>query len=376
MKLSRLIHYKNLLDDLSSFRSDVEVSKQVGQTLHTVANHDVQFTDLALELDQNYKNIVGSYRDFFGTVDKIKSELSAMIDSMEKKYFLESYRLYEEEMIHDTNDLILNRRFSLTKESLDYIHARIQLRSDWHHAGMIIRPGLESWVDLLVACDPLYLIDQDQELLEASMSRFNPQYRARLRPYIVKERTDDIILSKIPDGQFGFCLVYNFFNYKPLDVIKRYLSEIYNKLKPGGILALTFNDCDRAAGVELAERSFMCYTPGNLLIELMKSYGFEILVRYQMDASNCWIECTKPGTLTSYRGGQTLARIFVHEPILPIDNEQEKKYTEEELESLYQTAIDLNIDSPEMIRTAYSNRALEKLIKRKRKHERSLTGPS
>ena len=74
-------------------------------------------------------------------------------------------------------------------------------------------------------------------------------------------------------------------------------------------MAFTFNDCDRAGGVELVERHFMCYTPGSMIVALCESLGFEIQQRYQIDASNTWLELQRPGELTSLRGGQSLAKI-------------------------------------------------------------------
>ena len=117
-------------------------------------------------------------------------------------------------------------------------------------------------------------------------------------------------MPTIPDNQFGFCLAYNFFNYKPIEVIEVYLKEIHAKLKPGGTVALTFNDCDRSDGTELFERSFMCYTPGHALISRIESIGYEITYNFRTDSSNTWLEIKKPGELTSMRGGQSLAKIL------------------------------------------------------------------
>ena len=117
-------------------------------------------------------------------------------------------------------------------------------------------------------------------------------------------------MPTLPQGQFGFVLAYNFFNYKPLELIKRYMTEIYSKLRNGGILAFTFNNCDLAGGVANAERCFMCYTPGGLIRSLAESIGYEIHQYRQLDSANQWLEIRKPGKLTSLRGGQTLVTVL------------------------------------------------------------------
>jgi predicted methyltransferase len=113
----------------------------------------------------------------------------------------------------------------------------------------------------------------------------------------------------LPDNQFGFCLVYNFFNYKPQEIINQYLTEIYQKLKPGGVVAFTFNDCDHSGAAALAERSFMCYTPGRVVLAHAQAAGFQVRQRYRMNNSTTWIELQRPGQLTSLKGGQSLAKV-------------------------------------------------------------------
>ena len=73
---------------------------------------------------------------------------------------------------------------------------------------------------------------------------------------------------------------------------------------------MTFNNCDRAHGVALAERSFMCYGTATEIIKRAESYGFEIANLYDGQGDVSWLELRKPGTITSLRGGQTLAKII------------------------------------------------------------------
>ena len=101
----------------------------------------------------------------------------------------------------------------------------------------------------------------------------------------------------------------NFYHYKPIEIIKVYLAEIYNKLKPGGTVAFTFNNCDYASGVKLVERKFMCYTPGTLIMSWSNDIGYDLVQTYRIDSAFTWVELRKPGALSSLRGGQSLARI-------------------------------------------------------------------
>jgi hypothetical protein len=309
MKLSDIIAYRNQLDEATPLNGVLVAHDRLAPVLHTVKSNDIQLTHLVDRLSQDYKNVLGSIDHFERTIDDIKDEISYLIQQMEPAYLAESYRLYSQEMIHDTAEYILNRRIEITPDVAGYIAARIQAHGDWHHAGMIIHPGHEEWITYLVGHDPLYLVAPMPELLDPAVLRFNDQYQRRLRTYTVTESVDSPILEYLPNSQFGFCLVYNFFNYKPLEIVNQYLTEIYQKLKPGGVVAFTFNDCDHSGAAALAERNFMCYTPGRLVLAHAQALGFQVRQRYRMNSSTTWIELQRPGQLTSLRGGQSLAKV-------------------------------------------------------------------
>lgn len=309
-KLSVLVHYRNLLEQRRPQQVENIIRDIVGTSLHLVRDQSVQFTHLTDKLSEDYQNIHQSFDRYLHTVDAIVSQLNDEINKIEPKYFAESYRIYEHEFRNDQHDYVLNRRISLEEDKIEYLHARVRMHGDWKYPGMIIRPGLEPWIHDMVNCDPLYLLDQSPELLAPVLEQFNAQYQNRLRPYTIREYEQDQLLSFVPDTQFGFCLIYNFFNYKPFEVLKKYLAEVYSKLRPGGTLAFTFNDCDLRGGVELVERSFMCYTPGKMVMTLCESLGYTIEETARLDSCCTWVEIRKPGKLKTLRGGQTLARVI------------------------------------------------------------------
>jgi hypothetical protein len=76
---------------------------------------------------------------------------------------------------------------------------------------------------------------------------------------------------------------------------------------------MTFNDCDNEKAVRLAETYYACYTPGKMVREIASRIGYEIYFNWNDSVPTTWLELQKPGTLTSIRGGQALAKI-VHLP--------------------------------------------------------------
>lgn len=311
MKLSQLVAMRNALDQYDIGSVKHAASLRLAEVVLEFASRDYKLSNASEQMDLDIQNIGQAFDKFNETLFRAKRRLNQEIEIEGKKYFAESYRLYEQEMIYEPVQYILERKMALSQDAEQVILGRMQSNSDWKYPGLVIRPGQEKFIESLVSFDPLYIVDTDYDLLRPALDRFPPAYQRRLRTYVINEREDEDILAKIPDDQFGMCLVYNFFNYKPFEVIKQYLQEIFKKLRPGGTLYMTINDCDRAHCVSLVEKKFTCYTPGGMLRDLAISMGYEQIFTYTDGSNLCWVELRKPGTLTSLRGGQTLAKVLL-----------------------------------------------------------------
>lgn len=310
MQLSKLVRYRNNLEKITPSDLMPLIFSKIDPVIDQMKVTDFQVPQLLQKLNDDRTMIQSSVNGFHETLVLMKSEIDKTIEEMGHIYFSNSYKLYQE-MRTDTNEYILNRRLSISQKIQDFILTRVQMNSNWKHPGAVIRPGLEPWMQHLVACDPLYLIDTDHGLFDPIKSQVTESLYQRLRFYVIQESDQHQLLEFLPDNQFGYFLVYNFFHYKPLDLFKNYLAEIYHKLSAGGCLAFTFNDCDRSGAVELAERWYMCYTPGKLIKSLCENLGFEIISSIELDGATTWMEVKKPGSREPIKGGQTLAKIIV-----------------------------------------------------------------
>lgn len=310
MKLSELVNYRCELEQMSTQSLSRDVDINLEKITHLVDNQSIQIENFDKQLQNRKQNIKHAFNEFETELNSLKLELKQLIETAEKPWFVESYRLYEQEMINETTEYILDRRANISDDTEKFYKTRIVRYNDWKHSAMIIRPGQETYIDELVGCDPLYLVDESHDLLLPALHRFNEQYQNRLRTYTINERNSETILEKLPNNQFGLVFVYNFFNFRPFEVLKKYLLEIYTKLRPGGVLAITFNDCDRAKGVMLVEQHFCCYTPGYLVCELAQSLGYEIIFSWHDNGPSTWLELRRPGEFQSLRGGQSLAKII------------------------------------------------------------------
>lgn len=314
MKLSELVAYRNQLNRLHIDEARTRTNLDLSKIKHLVGSKEFDPNNIKGLMESKHTEIHEKYNEFVQLVEQAKQEAQQEIDLKEQYWLDETRRLYDQEMVYDTDEHILNRRPSLSQEHDNIIRARIKNFSNSLHPGMVIRPGIETFIQDMVSFDPLYLIDHNDNMLFPSTLEFPDQYRRRLRPYVVDERDlDNAILERLPNNQFAVCLAYNFFEFKPLPVIERWLEEIFAKLKPGGRLMMTFNDCDNEKAVRLAEQYYACYTPGRLVKAIAERIGYEIYFIWNDNLPTTWIELQKPGTLTTYRGGQALAKV-VHYP--------------------------------------------------------------
>ena len=310
MKLSELVNYMNLLDALSAEDTARQADQDLAKITHVVSSSAIQLEDFSAVLGQRQNQVAEALRQYESGLVTLKHTLRELIATTEKPWFTESYRLYEQEMLNETTEDILNRSPKISADTAQFYRTRLTRYNSWHHAAMIIRPGYETFIHELLASDPLYLVDESHDLLQPAMTQFNDQYQQRLRPYTIQERSGTAILDQLPKSQFGLVFAYNFFNFRPFQVLRQYLTEIYQKLRPGGTLIVTFNDCDRAKAVMLVEQHYCCYTPGYLVRELAQSLGYEIAFSWTDQGPSTWLELRRPGERPSLRGGQALAKIL------------------------------------------------------------------
>ena len=319
MKLSDLIAYRNQLLEYKVADVAYHARHKLSDVVHTVKNSVIQPRAFTQTIEEDLDNLVDVFNQFGVTLGGLIQELDLMIESTEKTYYEDSKVRYAEESTNynnnkaetknSVNQHILNRQLEMSTDTQKMLADRIKSYIDWKYAGLIIRPGKETFINDLVGLDPLYLVDWSDDLLTPSLSNFNSEYQNRLRVYIEPPTSTDV-LSTMPNNQLGLCVAFNFFEYTPIEVLENYLENIFKKLRPGGTLAMTFNDCDRAHCVALTEKNFCFYTPGKRVKAVAKRIGYQQQFTWNDTQNLTWLELRKPGELESLKGGQTLAKIL------------------------------------------------------------------
>ena len=365
MKLSDVVSYKNLLDTLSSKSAAVEFSNEIQNMTNVVSTGSVQIAGVVDRLTQAHERISQAVEQFEQQFEQLKQSVQNLIEQREPEYFQNSLDLYNTGYRNDTPDHIRDRRIGVDPVTAVIIQQRLKLYTSWQHPGMVIRPAHARYVEDLVACDPMYFVDTNDQLLELTESWFTPEYQRRLRRYVIEEYSSQPAFINLPSGQFGLIYAFHFFEYRAWPVLQQYLKECFELLRPGGVLAFTYNNCDLARRVGMVEHYSGCYTPGRLVRAYAQELGYEIIFDLDDDSNTSWMELRRPGEYSSIRGGQTLSAIYQRSAesniANVIDKPPESAYNE--LNILLNIAQQLGIDLKQCVtKGQYSAKKLRRSI--------------
>lgn len=317
MNFEKLIRLNNYLKGLTITDVQLDTQREVDVIVH---RSDISDSGVDRSFLQNIATraevLQNSFNEFEQDLIKFKQEVERLIE-IEGKYWLQKSSAYYEKQLEtrlnqrsDAHTLHKNKPVQFDEDLRKMLHDRVSSYSKWNHPGMIIHPMFESFIEGMFSSDPLYVVGESTDLLEPALSKINDYFRSKMRVYIIEESVDQPILDRLPNKQFGFCLAFNYLNYRPFELIQKYLNELYDKLLPGGVLIITFSDCDHQEAISLVEQSVVCYTPGSMIRGWAKYVGFEEIFNQTYLGANVWLELRKPGTLGSLRGGQSLAKIL------------------------------------------------------------------
>lgn len=301
MRLSQLL---KLREDL--MRIDISKVEDAVKFVE-VGTNSINFLEYdKTGIDKAYNALRDTLKVVRGEHRLLSDSLSQDIDRLREKYLDDCEQrqneFYFSNVKHDREVRIMHFNPGIE----DIIKARIGQYVSWETPGLEIGPGDGKWTKFLVAQDPLYLVDVNQEFLDSTAAKFDRVYQARLRRYLIK----GVDLRELPKNQMGFVFSWNTFNYFTLGMIEQYLTEIKKVMRPGGVLMFSYNNCDLYKSVDMFERNFMTFVPSTELIKVSSRIGFELITCQNPDTHISWIELRNPGKLETNRAGQTLGKII------------------------------------------------------------------
>jgi len=311
MNLSELITYRNSLNfDVillitSKFKDEINLVRDV------LSKKDIIDKSLKNNFDDSIDETFNSFNNVLKSLQAINIALQDEIKSQSHTYLSRSYDIYND-LLADDAEYILQRAKEhsiYNNNTIPLVSERILLYNNWKYAAAYIRPALAEVKQSMVSFDPLYIIDTDVKLFAPIKNSFSTLYQNRLL-YNTINLAHNKKFKFLPKNQLGFIFISDFFNYMPFEIIKEYLLELNEYLRPGGVIMFTYNNGDLASACLNTEHFFKTYVPKHLLLPFIETLQFKILHTHDTELIS-WIEIKKPGKLTSIKGGQTLAKINI-----------------------------------------------------------------
>lgn len=255
------------------------------------------------QLVDHYENVIEMASHPASELEKEISLIDSQIQQITKNLFENNYDV---EIRYGDADFTRNsRRIYINEDIEQLIKKRISLYTNWKYPCLEIGCRDGEWTQFLVAADPLYIVDRHEEFLTSTSGRFPSSYQRRLRPYHLKNND----LSMLPQNQFGFIFSWGYFNYITIETINKYLAQIINLLRPGGVFFFSYNDGDTPSGAGMAENFAQTYVPKSLLKVMIDANGFEIVNDFNNGDNISWIEIKKSGELSTVKAHQVMGEI-------------------------------------------------------------------
>lgn len=307
------------LYDLVKFKNDILKSSD-GLSVADCIYEKIQIVEQTKEKNIKINNIelldgiINQYTDLIAQNNKILENLGIIISQLDDDIDSIATELFSDDEYKKAfcEEAINAKTLHPTKEVDAHVKSKIHYYGNWQYPALYINPREKSWIDSLVACDPLYLSSIDVTSINELISGYPEIYQRRLRIYQIENRD----YSKLPQEQFSLVFCWDTFNYLSFDKVERYIRQVFNLLRPGGGFIFSYSNCDLEEVAFRAECRATAYSTYKLVANLLTEIGYEIVQSHDIkteDAFNThisWIEAKKPGILTTIKAHQAIAQII------------------------------------------------------------------
>ena len=181
MTITEIVKFKNLIDSMGVDPQAADVIRHFEGLANYVSNSEIQLESNIHDVMENFNSVKKTIGSFAQSFANVSESLQHMIEQHDHVLYDQSERLYRDILPAETVTQILGRKLPIDQLSEDIMQSRVKQRGDWRVPGMIIRPSTESYINDMVALDPLYLVDSNMELLGPAKQRYLPEYQRRLR---------------------------------------------------------------------------------------------------------------------------------------------------------------------------------------------------
>lgn len=316
MQLRNIIKYKQLIASLDDIGLRKNINTQLTDVLTDLNTHEFDTDNLKEHIEGNHLEVLKNLEDMSDNLNKFREKLQQAVDELEKPYYEKSEHIYNMSFTQSTQEKMDRHLFNdllANESSSKLLYDRLASYVGVQYPALQLGPGYGEITNQLVSCTPLYLMDNSDDMFKAIKGWREPAYQRRLRYYIADD-TNTNPLHELPQNQLGLIVAVNWFNFKPVKVIKKYLESMMKALRPGGVVVFTYNNCNYPKGVDKVDEMYYCYTTDTEIKQMCVQLGYDIITGFdkgydELDMGISWLEIKKPGTRNSIRLKETMGMI-------------------------------------------------------------------
>ena len=164
----------------------------------------------------------------------------------------------------------------------------------------------------LVAAEPVFILDWNQQSVDNILGLFNPVYQNRLCVYKIDVNLDFFSdnIYRLPYKQFNFILIWDVVNFMEESQFKSFLTKLLKLVRPGGKIIFNYNNCNKQAPADLYNRKIRSYQTEESIIQLVEASNFIVSNVVNYNENIDWIEIKSSGSLYTLKKQSVLYQLF------------------------------------------------------------------
>lgn len=319
------VSYTKLLEQLIKLQNVdfTQTTNGLRDLLATVYNVSNNTQLLTSELSMAEAKVLGALADYENVINNLGTKLTAEFDSKTKDFIAMSEENWRENISQMTFEESFNWApcWPPTGEEYDYFVTFVSVYSNWRHPSLILgAKHRRELIEAAMGSDPVYVVEHYSEYFDYQKTLFPVDMAKKFRFYGSHD------LAFLPKQAIGLICVYNEFPFLPWKSTFQYITELAEKLSPGGHFIFNFNDCTTVKGMESFEKKLMTYTTPAMFEKVCNSVGMHLCKLYRSNSENfSFMVFEKPGEKNKTKANPSLGYVKMQDPRMFAIEEKQRR---------------------------------------------------
>jgi hypothetical protein len=305
--LPGLVELRNLLKDTTHIanckNSAVLYAEHVRHMFGTSNLHSVSVDNCAADV-ANITSAIDSYLEKSSMlIQNIQHEIDLLTQDIKTSHY------YKQNL--DISPAS-RKNWGIARDAMIELVSEFNAPDVWKYPVACINVQHHGVLDLLAPANLIYLVDADQDLLDAAYQD-EPQIHTRIKKHKLLSwevldfssnltRVRQNLRWGLPQGQISHVFCWNIFERYTYEQAVLNLTAIKDILRPGGKCIFSVNNGDSLVGAQAAAAGTSSYMTKDMIIRLLEQCGLELnSCRLVIGDNTFMVVAQAPGTLSSVK---------------------------------------------------------------------------